>query len=138
MQVAPGSLNGSSVKEAYTDGTNSCVGPPPGNAVIVPLVCSGNATFGVGPGFSYNNAGTVDGTSYSGASDNQFLDQHTLTSISDVLSGQSEDYSCYQTCNQTYSACGVPIGSFTTQFIFQHYVLDTTPVTVMTVSTTPQ
>jgi hypothetical protein len=121
MQVASGSLNGSLVTESLT-GTNSC---PAG----VANACVGGSTFTVGPGSPYNGAGTVFGTSYSGAGNNQFLDQHTFTSSGDVLSGQTSAYSCQQTCTQTYSACGTSIGGFNLTYTFTHSSLSGTPVT---------
>jgi hypothetical protein len=123
MQVGTG-MNGAAVTESISNGsTNTC---PTGfiNA------CAGGITFTVGP----TSGGYSFGAPYSGNGNNQFEGEHAYVNGSDVLSGQSADYSCTQTCAQTYSACNKPIGNFTLTWAFLHDSISGTPVTRVTVT----
>jgi len=118
---SPASYNGASVSENFTDG-------PPGGcpSPITPAsMCVGNSQFKAGPG----SVATYYGNTSPSTGNGQFLDKHGTITFADVLSAKAPDYSCKQTCTQTYSACGKQIGSFTITFTFTHSSIDGTPVT---------
>lgn len=141
MEVGPGNLNETLVTESVTEASfdgamNNC--PSTGANGQSLFFCSGNSTFTVGPA----SGGTEVGTYVNGPGDNQFWDYHlyalgpapTYTTF-DVLSAYAQNWSCTQTCSQTYSACGMPLsGEFTITATFTHSSINGTPVTIVSIT----
>jgi len=115
------------ILESVTQVSNTC-------PTSFPVQCSGSTTFIVGENDDGNNS--VDGAS-TPATQNQFYDNHTTTSASNLLVAGGKD-SCSSSCQQTYWCGGQQIGpTFTITRSYTKGTVGPTAVTNIGVSKTP-
>jgi hypothetical protein len=130
IQVGPTSdgqsWKGATIKESVKKSTPyTCPSFPFGNMCTTLSGSTGSSTFTVEDGL---NRQLEDGTDVGPPPSNSFYDQHTYTSIFDLLQASGLD-SCVATCTQTYSCNKTTIGTHIITFQLTRGTINNTSVT---------